>query len=501
MKRKVKNIFSSNQLVPTEMELTEEEIAAYKAKGIKVDELFDKGGEYTYGDRNYKKDNNGNWSVAVKGVWTPLSKNVEARTKELNKNAKFVKDLEGYNQNQLSRYDMMENNKPQVADNTKVQITNKPVPQQQKFETDPMQIMFNKQNAERLAQDPTKGYTLPQGGGEADWVWAAPLAGSAVLQAAGAIGSMALPGLGAVPGATVGNLVNSGFIANSLYDLPKNVNSWYDVSQGNKDWKEAALESGEIAAGMIGSGSGFKSLGKDISRNVKPSNIFPQYKDVYRVEPTSFVKDIGDDLSGRWMGELGEMPFYVRNLKDKTAGVRILKQRMPVKKWEAVSGHNMPEQAKTMSAGLGDYKTVDEVANAGYLTPNSATRFNNGLHTTEDLAALSSNPKLINLNEGIVSDALANKLRTNKRSLLNRSQKIEYPAGDMGREGAMDYLLELSYQTYKKQGVAKPILGIPRSYFPFEKGGVVQLGEAVEMELTQKEIDAYLAKGIKVEYL
>ena len=78
------------------------------------------GGQYTYGDRDYKKDSKGNWSVAVKGVWTPLSKNVEARTKELNKNAKFVRELQGYNPNQSSGYDMMASNKPQVADNTRV---------------------------------------------------------------------------------------------------------------------------------------------------------------------------------------------------------------------------------------------------------------------------------------------------------------------------------------------------------------------------------------------
>lgn len=80
----------------------------------------DNGGEYSYGDRDYKKDSKGNWSVSVKGVWTPLSQNVEARTKELNKNAKFVRELQGYNPNQSSRYDIMASNKPQVADNTKV---------------------------------------------------------------------------------------------------------------------------------------------------------------------------------------------------------------------------------------------------------------------------------------------------------------------------------------------------------------------------------------------
>jgi len=181
-----------------------------------------------------------------------------------------------------SKYDMLETNKPQVSENTKTVIANKPIPtvskpvKTAKEESDArLAAMFSKQNAEMAAKnpaiDPQTGKYRSMSAGEADWVWSAPIAGSAGLKAAGAIGSMALPGMSAVPGATVGNLVNSGLIANSLYNTPKNVESWYDVSQGNKDWKEAALESGEIAAGMIGSGAGLKSIAQDINQGIKLS--------------------------------------------------------------------------------------------------------------------------------------------------------------------------------------------------------------------------------------
>jgi len=105
-----------------EADLTPEEIQEYARGGYIIEDVSvpqltqaQNGGEYTYGDRDYKKDSKGNWSVAVKGVWTPLSKNVEARTKELNKNAKFVKKLQGY---KSSGYDMMADNKPQAGETT-----------------------------------------------------------------------------------------------------------------------------------------------------------------------------------------------------------------------------------------------------------------------------------------------------------------------------------------------------------------------------------------------
>jgi hypothetical protein len=85
---------------------------------------------YSYGDKKYMKKGN-DWLVDYNGKYVPLSKNVAARSTELNKNAKYVpaKTLEKspYQLQQeaklksgQSNYDMMASNKPQVADNTKV---------------------------------------------------------------------------------------------------------------------------------------------------------------------------------------------------------------------------------------------------------------------------------------------------------------------------------------------------------------------------------------------
>lgn len=96
-----------------------------------------------------------------------------------------------------------------------------------------------------------------------DWVWGLPIGLPAATQAMGAVGAMSLPGMASIPGATVGNLVNSGFIANSLFNTPGNVKDWYDVSQGKKDWKDAATGTAEIGLGLLGSGTGWKSLADD----------------------------------------------------------------------------------------------------------------------------------------------------------------------------------------------------------------------------------------------
>lgn len=243
---------------------------------------YDNGGPlYTYAGRpgaQYQKDVQGNWLINTSGGtdFTPIKDPTGKRSAILNKNATIYTNPAKFKR----EYDPLLDVTAAIGDNTKVQTTNKAVPvtdmhlKTEKEKSDErlaaMWAEGNKQrDAHNPAIDPQTGKLRPMSAGEADWVWSLPTAGSAGLKAAGAIGGMALPGMASVPGATVGNLVNSGFIANSLYNTPENVESWYDVSQGNKDWKEAALESGEIAAGMIGSGSGLKSLGQDIVQGTK----------------------------------------------------------------------------------------------------------------------------------------------------------------------------------------------------------------------------------------
>lgn len=170
---------------------------------------------YKYADRpeaSYKKDAKGNWLISLpstKGEYVPIKDPTGKRAGELNEKAKPL------------TFKM-----PDI------------VSAEEKYHDGPLQ--------------------------SADWLWSLPIALPAVSQFAAGAGAMSLPGMSSVPGATLGNLVNSGFIANSLLKAPGNAKQWYDVSQGKKDWKDAALGSAEIAAGLFGSGSGFKSLAQDV---------------------------------------------------------------------------------------------------------------------------------------------------------------------------------------------------------------------------------------------
>jgi hypothetical protein len=202
-------------------------------------------------------------------------------------------------------------------------------------------------------------------------------------------------------------------------------------------------------------------------------NLFPTYKNIYRIEPTSWSKDPTDALSGRWFGELEEMPFYVKNLKDKDAGYRIMRKKVSEKKWKKISGENMPDEAKKMSIGPGKYGTYDNASKSGELSQAQARRLTLGAHIPSDVEHASLNKNLINLNEGILPEEVVSKIRLgNPRKFLSSSGKVEYPAGELGKEGATDHVFHLLYQQFKNQGYEKPILGIPRKYFPFKNGGL-----------------------------
>jgi hypothetical protein len=137
----------------------------------------------------------------------------------------------------------------------------------------------------------------------ADWFWTLPLGVRAaagiipnVLKSAGIVGRTSLPFMSSVPGATYGNLLNSGFIANSMYQFPGNVRDWYDVTQGNKNWREAAEGTGEIALGLVGTGygKGVKSLKQDITTitPIAQANIGNKLKSAFSFpNASSFVKE------------------------------------------------------------------------------------------------------------------------------------------------------------------------------------------------------------------
>jgi hypothetical protein len=285
-------------------------------------------------------------------------------------------------------------------------------------------------------------------------------------------------------------------VQNLLNPMNWSASAGNQLAKGNVG--QGLLETGLALAGTGQSKNimkGAKYLMDDITKGSKTlKNVsLPKYKNVYRVEPTSFTKDPKDAMSGRWIGTQEEMPFYIRNLKDPEAGIRIMRQKMPVKKWEALSGHNMPEEAKLMSAGTGDYKTFNDAINAGELSSGAGKRLSKNVPLTSDMQELSNNPRLINLQEGIISDELANKLRYKKpRKYFSNRDLVEYPSGDLGKKGAIDHIFTVN------KDVEKPILGIPRQYLPFKDGGVT---EAWEDELDEDEIEELRRGGYVVEDL
>jgi len=159
----------------------------------------------------------------------------------------------------------------------------------------------------------------PQSAGSADWFWTLPFAAPAAIEAAGAIGAMSLPGMAAVPGATVGNAAMAAGMANSFYKAPQNVKDWYDVSQGTKDWKEAAAGTAEIAAGLIGSKAGFKSVADDVAQGAKTvsKTVGQTYDNI--AEGDNFLNYAWQSPAAkidRLAGEVDKMPMS-QNIFDK----------------------------------------------------------------------------------------------------------------------------------------------------------------------------------------
>jgi hypothetical protein len=240
---------------------------------------------YTYAARpeaKYKKDSKGNWLISLpstNGKYVPIEDPSGKRAGELNEKAKPVMDAtnafktvaNASLQNKINNLSKEEQHRA---------LTNYRAGWSDYYESLGDYLIEKKRLAKDakenpLVFDPAKGkYVHPFEGTAAnnyndgaiqsvDWVWGLPIGLPAITQAMGAIGAMSLPGMASIPGATVGNLVNSAFIANSLFKAPGNAKEWYDVSQGKKDWKDAALGSAEIAAGLFGSGAGWKSLVQD----------------------------------------------------------------------------------------------------------------------------------------------------------------------------------------------------------------------------------------------
>jgi len=249
------------------LDLDDDEIEQYRNAGYIVEDLPEaqKGGEqtYTYADRpeaTYKKDAKGNWLISLPstdGKYVPIKDPSGKRAGELNEKAKPVEKPTLMTKAYSSVKDF--NRLPEADKKARASM-----------------YAFNEKMRNSGMYYGANGWQRPMASGaaqSADWFWTLPIALPAITQTLGGIGAMSLPGMASIPGATVGNLVNSGFIASSLMGAPGNVMDWYNVIQGKKDWKDAAMDSADIALGFIGSGSGWKSLIQDAKTLKAPSKI------------------------------------------------------------------------------------------------------------------------------------------------------------------------------------------------------------------------------------
>jgi hypothetical protein len=194
----------------------------------------------------------------------------------------------------------------------------------------------------------------------------------------------------------------------------------------------------------------------------------PKYKDIYRMEPTSWTKDKLDPLSGRWFTDKpAELNFYLNNLKDENplVNARLLKERVPERVWKERFGENMPLEAKQKSMGTGNFATMDDIINSKTVSPEAARDLYNGFNSELTWSEVQKSPSLFNPSEGIISDYDAYRLR----GLKSNKPLSPYTKIETSREQMPNVLNNVFKEHFEKTK-----FGIPKKYVPFEKGGVIK---------------------------
>jgi len=235
-------------------------------------------------------------------------------------------------------------------------------------------------------------------------------------------------------------------------------------------------------AGLASKGAklGYKGLkgavnyGNDVIQTSKQAGKFalPKYKNVYRVEHAGFDKAANPDkLTGRWFADNPvETKFYAQNLKDPVTGevirdvdapTRVMQQRLPEYKVQQNFGAGMPEEARTMSMGRGDFTNteLDEMLGAG-----AGDRFTKGVFTESDLNAMETAPFLFRKEEGILDADMVNKIRGNTNAgRFSSGKSTVFDSQDK----AVDYLFDEASKIYKPKSKYS-------QYLPFKEGGALE---------------------------
>ena len=191
----------------------------------------------------------------------------------------------------------------------------------------------------------------------------------------------------------------------------------------------------------------------------------PTYKDIFRMEPTSFAKD-ADQLSGRWWTDRpGDLKYYIGNKNpDPFVGSRLLKQRVSDRVYRQNFGENMPFAAKQKSMGFGQYGTLENVINSNTVSPQAARSLLNGFDDAATYNEVAKNPTLYNETEGIMPDLSTYKVRGLPANRpFSQFTRIE------GTNQMMPDIIDNVVNDYWKSKK----FGIPKKYLPFKEGGIL----------------------------
>ena len=293
----------------------------------------------------------------------------------------------------------------------------------------------------------------------------------------------------------VGNMFN---MINPLDDIESVRSGVSDIVGGNNS---GYLNAGLGVLGFLPGGDalkGFKKYGKDLVQTSKQAGKFqfPKYKTVYRAEHAGYNQAAKEgSVDGRWVANTPEeVKFYVDKLKDPATGhvlpysfgdqpVRIIQQRLPEYEIKNTFGAGMPEEAKIMSMGRGEFTDtgLDDLLGFG-----TGSRFSKGRFNQHDINAMSTAPFLYNKNEGILDADLINKLRNQKSSNFFSSGKNNI---FNNQKDALDYLT--SEQKLMNNN------SMFKKYLPFKQGGATN--DYVELDLTPEKIQKYIDGGYIVE--
>ena len=251
---------------------------------------------------------------------------------------------------------------------------------------------------------------------------------------------------------------------------------------------------------------GASNYGNDIIQTSKQAGKFelPKYSSAYRVEHAGFnTPSSADDLTGRWFARNPkDVQFYADKLKDPKTGeiiplgqespVRIMRKRLPEYKIKEQFGAGMPEEARTMSMGRGDF------TNAGLddlLGPGAGDRFTQGKFINSDYNAMESAPFLFRQEEGILDANRVNQLRSGTNQGRFSS----------GNTTILDNQVDAINHLKKEQKLINNQSRI-KKFLPFKEGGYIieeldtyDDSENMEKNMSKLEIKKLIAKGYVIE--